>query len=130
MITYICLVRYQGWNWLFRAKKIKFWMLKAFIGSSHPEVFCEKGPLRNFVKSTGLRVSFVIKLKVWDLRHATLLKRRPWHRCFPVNFAKFLRASFIIEHIRWLLLIHALWHNQLQYELALLLCPLLRPQTL
>ena len=23
---------------------------------------------------------------------ATLLKRRPWHRCFPVNFAKFLRT--------------------------------------
>ena len=25
-------------------------------------------------------------------RPATLLKKRLWHRCFPVNFAKFLRA--------------------------------------
>ena len=25
---------------------------------------------------------------------ATLLKKRLWHRCFPVNFAKFLRAPF------------------------------------
>ena len=24
---------------------------------------------------------------------ATLLKKRLWHRCFPVNFAKFLRTS-------------------------------------
>ena len=29
----------------------------------------------------------------------TLLKKRLWHRCFPVNFAKFLRTPFIIEHL-------------------------------
>ena len=28
------------------------------------------------------------------LRPATLLKKCLWHRCFPVNFAKFLRAPF------------------------------------
>ena len=27
-----------------------------------------------------------------------------WRRCFPVNFAKFLRKSFLKEHFRWLLL--------------------------
>ena len=27
------------------------------------------------------------------LRPATLLKKRPWHRFIPVNFAKFLRTS-------------------------------------
>ena len=27
-----------------------------------------------------------------------------WHRCFPVNFAKFLRTFFLTEHIRWLFL--------------------------
>ena len=26
---------------------------------------------------------------------ATLLKKRPWHRCFPVNFAKFLRTPVL-----------------------------------
>ena len=31
---------------------------------------------------------------VAGLRPATLLKKRLWHRCFPVNFAKFLRAPF------------------------------------
>ena len=35
---------------------------------------------------------------------ATLLKKRPLHRCFPVNFVKFLRTPFLKEHLRWLLL--------------------------
>ena len=46
-----------------------------------PDVFCEKG-----------------------LRPATLLKKRLWHRCFPVNFAKCLRTFCFTEHLRWLLL--------------------------
>ena len=31
---------------------------------------------------------FLIKLQ------ATILKKRPWHRCFPVNFSKYLRTPF------------------------------------
>ena len=30
--------------------------------------------------------------------------KRLWHKCFPVNFAKFLRTPFFTEHLRWLLL--------------------------
>ena len=33
--------------------------------------------------------------KVADVRPATLLKKRLWHRCFPVNFAKFIRTPFL-----------------------------------
>ena len=40
-----------------------------------------------------------------SLRQATLLKKRLWHRCFPVSFVKFLRAPFLTEHLWWLLLI-------------------------
>ena len=32
--------------------------------------------------------------KAADLRPATLLKKRLWHRCFPMDFAKFLRSPF------------------------------------
>ena len=35
---------------------------------------------------------------------ATLLKKKHWRKCFPVNFAKFLRKLFFIEHFWWLLL--------------------------
>ena len=34
----------------------------------------------------------------------SLLKKRLWPRCFPVNFAKFQRTPFVTEHLRWLLL--------------------------
>ena len=37
--------------------------------------------------------------KVADLRSATLLEKRLWHMCFPMNFAKFLRTPFLIEHL-------------------------------
>ena len=52
-------------------------------------------------KNTCARVSFLIKLQAWL---ATLFKKRLWHRCFPVNFVKFLRTPFFIEHLWWLLL--------------------------
>ena len=40
-----------------------------------------------------------------SLRPATLLKKRLWHWCFPVNFAKFLRTPFLTEPLWWLLLL-------------------------
>ena len=73
--------------------------------SSCPEVFCKKGVLENSTKFTGkhLRQSLVFN-KVAGLKPATLLKKRLWRRCFPVNFMKFLRTPFFTEHPRWLLL--------------------------
>ena len=56
-------------------------------------MFRKKGVLRNFAKFTGKHMYqslFLIKLK--GLGPATLLKKRLWHRYFPVNFAKFLRT--------------------------------------
>ena len=42
--------------------------------------------------------------KIVGVRPATLLKKRLWHRGFPVNFAKFIRTSFLTEHFQWLFL--------------------------
>ena len=53
--------------------------------------------LKNSQEDTCARVSFFNKV-------ATLLKKRLLHRCFPVNFSKFLRAPFLPEQLRWLLL--------------------------
>ena len=47
--------------------------------------------LQNSQENTCARVSVLIKLRLW-------------HRCFFVNFAKFLRTPFLTEHLRWLLL--------------------------
>ena len=43
-------------------------------------------------------------------RPAMLLKEKLWHRCFPVNFAKFLRTPLFTEHLRWLLLSLNFWY--------------------
>ena len=74
------------------------------IRSSHPVVFCEKGLLRNFLKFTGkLLCQSLFFNKVAGLRPATLLKKCLSQRCFPVNFAKFLR-TFFYSTPSWLLL--------------------------
>ena len=141
------------------------------LKSSHPEVICKKGVLRNFTKFSGKYVCqslFFNKVAVlsffqWSitiinsswfffeiwclsmmiicskavyrrcsikkvfleisqnpkesncdrafffdnvmgLRAATLVKERLWHKSFPVNFVKFLKAPFLTEHLWWLLL--------------------------
>ena len=70
---------------------------------------------QNSQENTCARVSLLIKLQGSDLqlyqkrnsgtRPATLLKKRLWHWCFPVNFAKFLRTPFLTKYLWWLLLI-------------------------
>ena len=45
---------------------------------------------RSFTKFTG-------KQLFQSLFVSTLLKRRLWHKCFPVNFVKFLRTSFLYK---------------------------------
>ena len=42
--------------------------------------------------------------KVIGLRPVTLSKMILRYRCFPMNYVKFLRTTFFIEHLRWLLL--------------------------
>ena len=80
-------------------------ILSAEARSSRPEVFCKKGVLRNFTNFKGKHLCQSLFFnKVAGLRPATLLKKRLWHRCFPVKFAKFLRTPFFIEHLWWLLL--------------------------
>ena len=68
--------------------------------SSHQRCFIEKGVLKNFKKFTGKQLceSFFLN-KVPGLRPVTPLKKRLWHRCFSVNFVKYLRNSFFIEHL-------------------------------
>ena len=64
--------------------------------SSRPDVFCKKCVLRNFAKLTRKHLCQSLFFdKVAGLRPATLLKKRAWRRCFPVNFAKFLRTPFL-----------------------------------
>ena len=69
--------------------------------SSRSEVFYNKSILKNFANFTGKHLCqslFFNKKK--DLRPANLLKKRLWHRYFPVNFGIFLRTPFFTEHLQ------------------------------
>ena len=73
----------------------KYFVRHCRLRSSRPEVFCKKGFLRNFAKFTGTYLCQCLFFNVVaGLRTATLLKKGFWKRCFPVNFAKFLRNLF------------------------------------
>ena len=64
-----------------------------------------RGVLLNFAKFTVKHLCQSLPFnKIAGLRPATLLKERLWHRCFLVNFAKFLITLLLTEHLQWLLL--------------------------
>ena len=63
---------------------------------------------QNSQENTCARLSFLIKLQ----EACIFIKKRLWHRCFPVSFAKLLRTPFLTEHLQWLLLkCILLWRN-------------------
>ena len=78
----------QGKNtcWDFTQKNEVSHFILQICRISRPEPFC---------KNSVLRIS---------LRSATLLKMRFWHKCFPVNFAKFSGTISFPEQLRWLFL--------------------------
>ena len=63
--------------------------------SSHQRWSVKKGVLRNVANFTGKHLcQSLFYHKSAGPKPAILLKKRLWHRCFPMNFAKFLRTPF------------------------------------
>ena len=90
-----------AWIMEWVTSQIKKWKI---FRSSHPKVLCNKMFLKipqNSQESIFDRVAFLIKLQA---KACNFIKKRLWHSFFPVNFEKFLRTLFLIEHFRWLLL--------------------------
>ena len=76
----------------------------SFILKPCPEAVVQRCSVKKVfleISQNCARVSFLIKLQA---EAATLFKKRLWRRCFPGNFAKFLKAPFLTEQLRWLLL--------------------------
>ena len=57
------------------------------------QIFFVKSMKRNLLKAVAQRCSV-----------KNVFLERLWHNCFLVNFVKFLRTLFYIEHLWWLLL--------------------------
>ena len=82
-------------HFFFQNLKLCNGMVPSINRSSHQRCSIKKGVLRDFAKFTGKHLYESLFLnKVIGLEPATLLKKRLWHRCFPVNLAKFLRTLF------------------------------------
>ena len=77
--------------------------------SSHQKCSIQIGVFSNFTKFAGKHLwQSLFFNKVTGPRPATLLKKRLWHRYFPVNFVKFLGTPFLQNTSGRLLLIHVI----------------------
>ena len=61
------------------------------------ELFYKKSVLKHFAKFTGRHFCQSSHLGL-----PTLFKKRLWNRCFPANFAKFLRTPILKNICEWL----------------------------
>ena len=85
------------------------------VQKQYRRCYVRKCILRNFEKFTGKRLCQILFYdKFAHLKPVTLLKKRPWHRCFPVNFAKFVRMSFLQNTSGRLL--PKVWDNNIYYN--------------
>ena len=82
---------------MFSCAYCKFLSANLYLdSSSHRRCSVKKGVLRNFTKFTGKhQCQSLFFNKVASLRPATLFKKRLWHKCFPLNFVKFPRTTFL-----------------------------------
>ena len=118
----------NNWKAVVRRCSVKKVLLEIFQNSQ--ENTCDRDSF--LIKLQATRVSFLIKLQACNFikkrlwRPATLLKKGLYHRCFPVNFEKFLKTPFFTEHLQWLLLIALTavgsWQNHRPENLSFLSC--------
>ena len=65
-------------------------------------------PVKHLSESVDIYLPFLTDIINQSLKNGIfpnelklfLLKKSLWHRCFPVNFVKFLRTPFLTEHLR------------------------------
>ena len=86
--------------------------------SNHWRCFVKKGVLRDFAKFTG---KHLCQRLFFNKIAAILFKKSLWHRCFPVNFAKYLRTPFSQNTSEQLLLctVQCTLHNGLRKIISL-----------
>ena len=73
-------------------------LFNLYAGASNRGVLYIKVFLKisqNSQENTCVRISLLMNLQAWSQSPPTLFKKRLWHRCFPVNFGKFLRTCFL-----------------------------------
>ena len=78
--------------WVLFVSAFSLWLTLSVINDvkkNLPELLYKKCALKNVENLQGNTCAIAFFNK------ATLLKKWLWHRCFPVNFAEFLRTAFL-----------------------------------
>ena len=102
---------------LYRNQAIDLWLKPALLvlsmlvvkwvekyRSSHREVFCKRGVLKNFTEASGKHRCWSLFFNiVAALRLTTIIKNR-LQQVFSCEFCEFLRISFYIKRVWWLFL--------------------------
>ena len=77
---------------------VRLWytfILLSLSRCSSLNMFCKKGVLKNFKNFSGKHLHGILFFNnITGLESETLLKKRLWHRYFPVIFYEFLRSPF------------------------------------
>ena len=84
----------------------KFPLLSSDLKNAFTKHFPKMQPFANVLQNRCY-YNFVLEPlfnKVTGLMACNFIKKRPQHRCFPVNITKYLRKAFFMEHLRWLFL--------------------------
>ena len=87
-------------------KKFRQQLTHFFSIQSLPHTMSEAAAAGVSCKKLTLKISENSQENTRSIVFCNFTKKRLWHRCFPVNFPKFLRTPFLTEHCQWLLLIH------------------------
>ena len=85
---------WNPWDWKYIICVFKFYRQK-WRNSTWKFYLSRARSLHRINVSVFLSVQYICIKRIWGLRPAILLKERLWHRCFPVNFAKFFKIPFI-----------------------------------
>ena len=109
LIVQVIPIKWRGHHFLMIIEYCSGYFSQKLQNNHPPQIFTEEqseaatggvllknGVLINFAEFTGKHLSQSLFFnKVTGLRPATLIKKRFWHRCFPVNFVKLLRTYFL-----------------------------------
>ena len=86
--------------------------------SSHQRCSIKKDVLKKFTNFTGKHLCQSLCFnKLASLRPTSWLKKRLWHRCFPINFVKFSRTP-ILENTSGRLFLYLVSKAWKQYEIS------------
>ena len=89
----------QFFRTVFKKKQLRVNVFASKIRSHSfraPEDVVQRCSSRDFSEFTGKHLCQSLFFnKVAGIGPATVLKKRFWHRCFPVNFEKFVRTHLV-----------------------------------